>query len=1419
MSVVETRRELSKSKLAMYLRTKCDRELYLSLFSNRPNDLAAAGIPIPLKSRPGVQLITASGQQFEFEQYDQLVSTLPGHVVHKNNGRASLDLGETLDGLNAPAVLLQPQIEPEEFREFAFENLGTAAEDREHIPKLSGLRPDVLLVEKAGTSEYEIMPDGSRRRIEPGDERLPISVIDLKNIAEANASYSAEVCLYAMFLANWLAMIGPPLSDRYFISDRVFLWKHVEMPKFTKMLSTKAGGDEKKRLAALIEDLEDGLVNYLVYMPSVRKFFVEDVPRVVRKGDTEGWDSVPYHVNPRCGSCDWLGNKAWLSDDDKKAFEVHPEHYCFHNAEVTDHLSKMPVLSRGAARVLVSGGHGKVVDLVDIAPTEETLRGHTILKKDRNQLGARAKALVENEISVDTTSKVGGLARGWNAEYDMVVNFDAGSGFLTGIAARAVLSAPLGEAFDNSSDLPRTLAFLGEKAFVVPKDNLVAEWSALRAFVQQLGEWADQAEAIFKDKKWRSVRTQICFWETRQYDELCNAFGRHLFDVLNLSGKSQRALAWIFPAERLLERDDEICPNIVFTRDVITSAVRLPQRFATTLLGTAQHYHHPKLPPRKVDKYYQEPLGNAIPRERIFDIWKSSTGTVRLFGQDVSIAEAIERYGLVLRAQSWALGSITAQLRSDLKAVIEGRAPALSLRVPQGMRSVSYDSKLWNQWSEVSAAAARTEKQQGLITRAEWLEASYKAIVLGELEEDHGGHAYTFRVSEDSTEAKIEKGDSFCTVGIVSWPGFPLQTPRLLGLPIDPDVPGYFVPIHRFVAVTVEEFDRAGRRARIHFRPRNAWFEKAFDALMNEGIIPIGTEPIYVMEGLPYDDSPTTKKILQAIGDPKCARTAPEALQAMGKSAAKKIKAGKGANTPVAQILWAADELTTNEVRSNAEVDALAGFARTANPNPLNDSQYDAVCACASAQLSIVWGPPGTGKTDTLVAFLHATVREGKRRKILISGPNYRTVEELARRLAEHLGEDAAVAGDFFWIYSRHRDPATPPEVDAHLNLKVIKLGSDDNEELIGSITDDDRVTVVATTAHIAERLVPLVSGDKDTVLAELFDLVVLDESSQVPVTLALRPLTGLRADAQVLIAGDHLQMPPIHALDPPLDAEYLVSSILTYLIDRFGVPRQELLINYRSNRDLVEYAKTLGYPADLEAFHSAKDLQTVGSIEAAIAALPAHLPKTDAYASLLDPAKRVCTLIHDDPVSSQANEFEAGLVAGLAFCIRHSMAMELDTGDSGPRTEFNDDTFFDLGIGIVTPHKAQKALVVRALIGAFPNADPAKVYAAVDTVERFQGGERQTIIVSFGVGDTDVIEGEEAFLLQMERTNVAVSRAMAKCIVLMPESLAYHLPSDRKAAETSIAIKSYVEEFCKSREKVTIEFEDAEREAELRWR
>ena len=1401
----------------MYLRTLCERELYLSLFSNNPSELEKAAIPVPLKSRPGVQLITTSGREFEYEQYNVLCSSLPNNVFAKNGGAAPVDLSEALAKVAVPTLILQPQIEPEAFREIALSNIGVSKENQKFIPKMSGLRPDVIFADLRRETEFEILPDGTRRQLAEDDKRMALSVIDLKNITEANASYSAEVCLYAIFLSNWLHNEGKQFLEKFFITDRIYLWRHIEMPAFSKILGTKEGGDHANRLKALRDDLEDGLVIFLIYMPSVRKFFSEDLPRVVQLGDSKGWNAVPYHVNPRCSSCDWLGNRVWLSNEDRKHFDAHKDYYCTPAAESTDHLSKMATLTKGASAVLFTGGHEKVASLVGIKAEAPVLRKHSLLKQDRGQISRRAESISTGKVTVDAVSKVGGLAKYLGAEFDIIVNFDSGSGFLTGIAIRGTLFSPYGSKFPAvAGKEPSSIQSLGEEAFVVNKDTVVAEWAAVLSFIESLASWIDKAEKLFSANNFGTMRTQICFWEVRQYEELCNAFGRHLLNILDLPERYQRALAWIFPPDELLEKSDHICPNVVFIRDIVAGSVHLPQFFATTLLGTADHYHHERMHPRSVDNYYLEPLGNAIPRERIFEIWKSTTGTVRIFGKTKPITEAIARYGDVLKTHTWALASITARLRIDLKAAISGDAPALSMSIPSGLAGVAYDSKVWDRWSQVSAAVAKTESLGTFIARAESLEASYKAIVLVNLIKDHGNNQFEFAVSDDSSEAKIEEG-SICTVGIVSWPGFPLANGKALGLGLDPKLS--FTPMYRVIAARILKFDRVGKLLTLELSAKWYGVEDIFNAVIAQGVIPIGKEPIYLLEDSAFDDSADISSILKQVGNPKCSIAAPEALAAMGVTAAKKLPAGTDPDTPIAEVLWQANKLAAKPYRSDKDVEMIVGFAKTANKYELNSSQIDAVRSCAKNQLTIVWGPPGTGKTDTLVAFLHSVIRQKKAKKILIAGPNYRTVEELSGRLVKNLEADPSASCDYYWLYSKSRGAKSLTTTAKHLCLKSTIRDKNDSvfQELLASLADNNKVTIVSHTAHFVHRLTES-AGKSKSFVDEIFDLVVLDESSQIPVTLALRPLAAMKKDAQIIIVGDHMQMPPIQQLEPPKGAEHLVGSIQGYLIRRFGIPTVPLLLNYRSNKDLVEYARLLGYPPKLQAAFPTRDLQLLQPVEAITKAMPASLPVTTAYEQLLKPERRVTAFVHEDVTSSQANEIEAGLVAGLAYVTRQVVARELNEGKSTSKTAYSEDQFFESGIGIVTPHKAQKALVIRKLLELFPKANAQAVFESVDTVERFQGGERDTIIVSFGVGDTDIIEGEEEFLLQLERTNVAISRARAKCIVLMPKSLAYHLPTDEKAAKTSIALKSYLEEFCGQREAVVVEFGGEKRNGEVRW-
>jgi len=193
--------------------------------------------------------------------------------------------------------------------------------------------------------------------------------------------------------------------------------------------------------------------------------------------------------------------------------------------------------------------------------------------------------------------------------------------------------------------------------------------------------------------------------------------------------------------------------------------------------------------------------------------------------------------------------------------------------------------------------------------------------------------------------------------------------------------------------------------------------------------------------------------------------------------------------------------------------------------------------------------------------------------------------------------------------------------------------------------------------------------------------------------------------------------------------------------------------------------------------------------------------------------------LLHEDDISSQGNRYEAQIVAGMVWMLRQTVSAKLDGRASVPTHHLaTAQEFWKHSVGIVTPHRAQRALVVQELENLWPT-EANLISDAVDTVERFQGGERHTVIVTFGVADVDVIGGEEEFLMQLERTNVAVSRAMAKCIVVMPDALAAHIPEDKRALETAYALKDYVEEFCNQRVATTLSLGGNCRAAQVRFR
>jgi superfamily I DNA and/or RNA helicase len=161
---------------------------------------------------------------------------------------------------------------------------------------------------------------------------------------------------------------------------------------------------------------------------------------------------------------------------------------------------------------------------------------------------------------------------------------------------------------------------------------------------------------------------------------------------------------------------------------------------------------------------------------------------------------------------------------------------------------------------------------------------------------------------------------------------------------------------------------------------------------------------------------------------------------------------------------------------------------------------------------------------------------------------------------------------------------------------------------------------------------------------------------------------------------------------------------------------------------------------------------------------------------------------------SSQRNEAEADLVAGLVLTLHRRGLLNLEQGNA---LAYDNIHFFRSGVGVVTPHRAQQAAVLDRLDASLPlSVNRASLYGAVDTVERFQGQEKAVMIASFGLGDVDQIAAEEEFLYSLNRFNVIASRAKAKLIVIMSRRLVDHLPRDRQALEESRLLKHYATGF-----------------------
>jgi hypothetical protein len=374
-------KKISKSTLSMFLRTRCDKELYLSLHDRKT--MGTAGLPEPVK-RPGIGILSVEGKEFEIERNDQLVRLFPTIAKYSKASTSynDVDLEPTLLGVIAPPVIvLQGKFSITSHKTQTLQNIGLSPADIADVPDIADFIPDVLLVREPRNGDLAIRADGSREAICALTEtRLALDIFDVKHTSEANPSYCAEIAMYALMLANWLHHHST-LKDRFYVTMNAYLWTRFKQGDSELDRLERAGGATTPQLLdALVADSEDA--NLRFYLAAVRRFF-EDVVRVIRIGDAAAgaWVNFEWHVSSTCGSCDWLGDKRHLSRDQRTTVDADPAHYCMPAASMSGHLCLVPGITRGARKILQSNAVPTTAALAGAAG-HPALQQHTMLKPD-----------------------------------------------------------------------------------------------------------------------------------------------------------------------------------------------------------------------------------------------------------------------------------------------------------------------------------------------------------------------------------------------------------------------------------------------------------------------------------------------------------------------------------------------------------------------------------------------------------------------------------------------------------------------------------------------------------------------------------------------------------------------------------------------------------------------------------------------------------------------------------------------------------------------------------------------------------------------------------------------------------------------------------------------------------------------------
>jgi hypothetical protein len=1360
----DQRFRLTASAVASYFKHRCDRLFRWNTVERGNRGRPGIGWNVPAKmrahSRPGIALLMQAGDEFELGNIDRLVEEAGRDEVHfQKETSGSREIVRSLPVSEFIALCVQPTMP----RYIAQIEIIFSPEQEERFLRRFDLDPARVRLGPARPDLIEVIEPSC----ESGKRRL--RVWDFKGSQIARHEHFIQVAYYSFLLEHLLeesALSGFEVDT-----------------EFGVIVSRK-------------EDLEFELRPYRLAVTDFLRTRAQTL-FATPAADTH------YHVREQCSMCEYMDTCRAEADAGSDLSRI-----AYMSSESKRKLRQAGIMShRDLARLEIGNGDALLVErlraashdlsthlpryiatakaLEDGAP--RPLESSTLMMPRYEDI--RVILSAEQDAVTGTCFAVGMKTfEGWDTEAKRVIGSEqvflsdtpGGEGwmlleFLTALNSflhrvdeenGAIAERPIDEetgvveARSAQDDAEMALASFKEKHNPLRKthpdyNSLLAQRNRLEEEVKQAKKNCREAE---RNARWELTKQQrrLHFYLYDNLDLLAleGMVERHLFDEERPELLEEiRNLVRLFPPSSVMKDADTFrtVPGTVVTR-VLQTMVALPAPYLYDLRTVSELYQPHNADGEEKGYTFRPRYGfgwehsNQVAFERIHDVWNNESfiPDPKERSRDMSPRDILATIEETVKAKLRATDSIIRRLKEDLASQLllrkepfrlHGEFDPIEFRMIEALRVFTMLE------ASLDELQIKSDHTLPIGERA----AKFVCIRGMRYVEDGEENSLWFTFDPECRDARFDAGDFNLVVT-------PEDEPGLLMGEIDGKLYERAGWKHANFRVRLVEYDLASDPPRVRLCPEApSKFRESIDLTK-----PCVLDQLFV----DYNSSRVLDVLARLHAAPEEARHIQQ-LTADGS-----VEGWSPFVTDSAPI--------ERELRHRI---AAAGLDAGAILNP---GQWKAWHGVFREPLTLIWGPPGTGKTHTvahiLLGYALAARSLGRPLSILVTAFTHHAIANVLKKVAE-LADRYGIGSEWLAITKLGKENAADSELPKRVERRS-------EEEPAGYLAREQGCTIAGATVWAIHKGMKKAGG----AIRPWFDLVLIDEASQMRLPDALIAFSASRPTANIILAGDDRQLPPIIHGTYPEEHEHMLSSVFAFMRDRMNVrstiqpdAEERMLFqleeNFRMSEPLTAYPREILYRGRFSSTKPHIRIATTSSLDRG---------SVDPVEAMLHPDRPAVLCWYTSPQSfTSRNPIEADLVARLASRLAEILV------DERSGVLYTPAEFAARGLASLSPHRAQNS-TIRQRLASCGFGTESRPLPLVDTVEKLQGQERDVVLVSYGVADEEYADAEGEFLLSSNRFNVAATRARHKLILLCSDTVLDVVPDDREILLESMMLKEF---------------------------